>query len=122
MLSIPTKNHFNQHNVACYLLVFATAFWTVFAWLSGSEAYSNDGILIALWKNLPNASIWMVLWIAVFASRRFPVFSGWLTILFSIFTLFFFHTYQNVFTFTLITAPLLFVGILLMRTNKQLKS
>jgi hypothetical protein len=83
--------------------------FTAFALLSGAD--SAEGVN-GLFLNLPNVLPWLLVWGALLAAWKNPGAGGALfLVLAGAFTLFF-HTYQGLFSFLLISMPLILIGIL----------
>ncbi|MFC1617220.1 hypothetical protein ACFL2K_03270 [Candidatus Margulisiibacteriota bacterium] len=102
------------------VLIIIAVFWFVFALLSGSEELGGGvkGILL----NSPNSLPWLLLLLIIYVVWKWEFIGGILIILSGIFTIFFFQTYKSIITFSLISIPLIAIGIMLILSWKLGKS
>ncbi|MFC1666554.1 hypothetical protein ACFL0P_01590 [Candidatus Omnitrophota bacterium] len=97
------------------LVLLYAGLFTVFAMLSGAE--NANGIKRVL-LNLPNIAPWLLVWVAVFIAWKKPKVGGILFLALAIVSMFFFHTYQGLVQFSIISLPLVVIGILFLVKSK----
>jgi len=93
------------------LLVLASAFWFVFALLSGAE--EAGGGFMGIVKNSPNALPWLVLFVFVYISFKMELLGGIVIAILGILTVFAFDTFDSAITFFVISFPFILLGGLL---------
>lgn len=90
------------------ILLLISAFWFVFALLSGAEGYGGGikGIIM----NSPNALPWLLLLIFVYVAWRWELVGGSIITAMGLFTIFAFNVFNEPFALFLITIPLILLG------------
>lgn len=89
-------------------LCLATAFWFMFALLSGAS--QAGGGLKGIILNSPNALPWAALLILAGFTFRWPLVIGAVIAVIGIATIFAFDTFRSAVTFSLISAPFILLG------------
>jgi len=93
--------------------------FTLFALLSGAENAERGGDFLS---NLPNVFPWLLVWGAVFVAWKNSRTGGVLFLVLATASMFFFHTYQELIPFSLISLPLIIIGILFLTESRQKRS
>jgi len=109
-------------NIARVILILAAAFWFVFALLSGAEELG--GGVMGIIKNSMNALPWLLLLVIAWAAIKWELIGGVVLLLFGIFSIFFFNTFEQAMSFIAISLPFILVGgifILSALTNRKNK-
>jgi hypothetical protein len=88
------------------LLIILAVGLVVFSAMSGAE---SGGFL----KNLPNALPWVLLLAFACLAFKWQIAGGVLTLLFGVFTVFFFNALESVFVLSAISLPLILIGFIL---------
>lgn len=88
------------------LLIVLAAGLVVFSAMSGAE---SGGFL----KNLPNALPWVLLLLFACLALQWQIIGGVLTLVFGIFTIFFFNALESAFVLSVISLPLIIIGLIL---------
>jgi hypothetical protein len=101
------------------VLLAVSSFWFIFALLSGAEKLGGGikGIIL----NSPNALPWLLLFVLVWAVKRWELIGGILIALVGVLTIFVFDTLETLFTFFSISFPLIVLGLLLVIASKLSK-
>ncbi|MFC1657132.1 hypothetical protein ACFL2P_00985 [Candidatus Moduliflexota bacterium] len=95
-------------------LAYAGLF-TVLALLSGAED-SERGYFVS---NMPNVLPWLLVWGAVLTAWKKPRAGGIVFLALAAASIIFFHTYQGVFPFLLISMPLILISILFLLDSRR---
>jgi hypothetical protein len=91
--------------------------FTAFALFSGVEnAEGGKGF----WSNLPNVLPWLPVWCAVFIAWKKPGIGGLLFLFLAAASVSFFHTYQGLIPFSLISLPLIIIGIVFLTKSGRM--
>ena len=85
---------------------------TVIALLSGAEG----GNFVS---NMPNVLPWLLVWGAVLTAWKKPRAGGIVLLALAAASIMFFHTYQRVFPFLLISMPLILISILFLLDSRR---
>ncbi len=102
--------------IAKILTLIHTGLLTFLALFSGIENGSGIQGVIA---NLPNAAPWLLAWGGVFIAWKNTKIGGGLFLVLAIISIFFFHTYQEIIPFLIISLPLAVIGVLFLIKPKQ---
>jgi hypothetical protein len=105
-----TSNKFAKylHYTALIILIIITAFWFVFALLSGAEEY--DGGLRGIVMNSPNALPFLILLIFVYITWKWRLIGGSIIFLMGLFTIFAFNAFREPVVLFAISLPLMVFG------------
>ena len=102
--------------IARILVLLYAGLFTVFSLLSGADNTKGiNGII----SNLPNIAPWLLVWVAVFIAWKKPKVGGILFLVLAVVSMFFFHTYKGFIQFSIISLPLLVVGIIFLAKSKN---
>jgi hypothetical protein len=101
------------------VLLAVSSFWFIFALLSGAEKLGGGikGIIL----NSPNALPWLLLFVLVWAVKKWELIGGILIALVGVLTIFVFDTFETLLTFFSISFPLIVLGLLLVIASKLSK-
>jgi uncharacterized membrane protein len=72
--------------------------------------------------NSPNALPWLAVWVLVYVAWRWPIIGGWLLFIMGVVFTMMFDTYENILAFSLISLPVLIVGILFLMGGNRRRS
>jgi len=97
--------------IARIILLLVSLFWFVFALLSGAEELG--GGLKGIIMNSPNALPWLLLFVFVYVVWKWELIGGILITIFGILTILAFDTFEHLINFSLISLPLILLGIFL---------
>lgn len=95
---------------AFILAIFYTVLMTVFAAVSGSWE-------VGVVANLPNAAPWLFSWVSLIIAWKNPRSGGILYIISALASIFFFHTYNELGAFLIVTLPLFIIGASLLHSH-----
>jgi len=98
------------------LAILYAGLFTVFAVLSGAE--NIDGVK-GLLLNLPNVAPWLLVWVALFVAWKSPRLGGILFLLLAVASMLFFNSYKEIILFSVISLPLIVIGILFLIKTKN---
>ena len=103
--------------IAKILALLYAGFFTLFALFSGADpALGMKGVLL----NLPNLLPWLLVWIALFIAWKNSKIGSFLFFALALASMFFFHSYQGIIPFLLVSFPLIVIGSLfLVDYNKK---
>jgi len=93
------------------LLILFASFWFIFALLSGSDSFG--GGLSGIIQNIPNALPWFLVFAFVYLAWKDELIGGIIISITGIFSVFFFHTYNSLISFSIISLPIIVLGGLL---------
>jgi hypothetical protein len=97
------------HYTALIILTIITAFWFVFALLSGAEEYG--GGLRGIVMNSPNALPFLILFIFVYITWKWRLVGGSFIFLMGLFTIFAFNAFREPVVLFAISFPLMIFGM-----------
>jgi len=102
--------------IAKILALLYAGFFTLFALFSGADpALGMKGVLL----NFPNVIPWLLVWVALFITWKNSKIGGWLFLALALASMFFFHSYQGIIPFLLISFPLIIMGGLFLYNKKS---
>ena len=90
--------------------------FTAFGLLSGAD--SAKGVN-GFFSNLPNVLPWLLVWGAVFTAWKNPGCGGIVFLVLASASIIFFHTYQGLFPFLLISMPLILISTLFLTDSRR---